>query len=86
MTTKNKAENVTFGKPKVSGAIYTAPIGTKLPTSASEELNAAFLNLGYVSEEGVTNSGEIDSERVKARSGDTVTIAFTGKLINFPIY
>lgn len=83
MATKNKVENVTFGKPKVSGAIYTAPIGTKLPTSASEELDAAFLNLGYVSEDGVKNSVEIDSEGVKAWGGDNVATAFNGKTDQF---
>ena len=46
------ATNVTVGKPKVGGAVHWAPLGTALPTSATEALNAAFVDLGYVSEDG----------------------------------
>ena len=33
---------VTNAKPKVGGAIYSAPTGTALPTDATSALNAAF--------------------------------------------
>ena len=52
----NDATKVSVGKPAVDGAVFSAPIGTALPTSTSAALNAAFANLGYVSEDGVTNS------------------------------
>lgn len=83
MFEKNRAENVTFGKPRVGGAIFTAPIGTKLPTTAKEDLDQAFQNLGYISEDGVTNTPEIDSEGKKAWGGDTVATAFNGKTDQF---
>lgn len=76
---KNKVENVTFGKPKIGGAVFSAPIGTTLPVSANEELAEAFENLGYVSEDGLTNATEIDSEPIRAWGGDTVATAFNGK-------
>ena len=46
------ATNVTTGKRGIDGGIYAAPIGTTLPVTATETLNAAFKNLGYISEEG----------------------------------
>lgn len=80
--------NVTAGKPKIGGAIYVAPIGTTLPTDASTALDAAFVGLGYVSEDGLTQSITRDSEAIKAWGGDTVMTTqtdfaetFTFKLI-----
>lgn len=68
------ATNVSAGKPKIGGAIHTAPVGTPLPTNAVDALDSAFVNLGYVSEDGTTNSTTIESEKIKAWGGDTVLI------------
>lgn len=66
------AKNVTAAKPKTGGAVFRAPLGTPLPTSAKDELNEAFENLGYMSEDGVTNTNSPTSESIKAWGGDTV--------------
>lgn len=63
---------VTAGKPKKGGCAYRAPLGTKLPISAREELNEAFRSLGYFSEDGLTNANSPTTDKIKAWGGDTV--------------
>ena len=59
-------KNVTAAKPKVGGAVYSAPLGTTLPTDATTALNVAFKALGYISEDGLKNKNSPSSENVKA--------------------
>lgn len=73
------AKKVTTAKPKKGGAIYRAPLDTKLPTSATEALADAFKSLGYVSKEGLTNANSPSSESIQAWGGDTVANYQTGK-------
>lgn len=69
---ENNAANVAVGQPSVTGAINAAPIGTTLPTDASTALDAAFENLGYISEDGLTNSIATDNQNTVAWGGDVV--------------
>lgn len=73
----NTAMNVAAGKPKVTGGVWYAPSGSTLPTDATTALDTAFVCLGYVSEDGVTQGITRDSEEIKAWGGDTVMTSQT---------
>lgn len=75
--------NVTASKPAVGGALSRAPSGTTLPTDATTALNAAFASLGYISEDGMTNSHVLDVTDIKAWGGDTVLSPQTGTADTF---
>lgn len=66
------ASNVTSAKPSVNGALSVADLGSKLPTDSMSTLDAAFKNLGYISEDGLTNQDTRKSEDSKAWGGDIV--------------
>lgn len=68
----NNSNLVTAGKPKVGGAVFRAPIGTTLPTDAITALASGFQNVGYISEDGVTNGNSKESEKIKDWGGVTV--------------
>ena len=76
----NTVTNVSAGKPKKSGAIYRAALGSTLPTDASGTLDTAFKALGYVSEDGLTNDNSPAAEDIRAWGGDVVLTVQTKKM------
>ena len=63
---------VTAGKPKVGGHIFRAPVGSTLPTDATTALDNAFVDMGYASEDGLTNSNSPESTVINAWGGTPV--------------
>ncbi|MDK7186857.1 phage tail protein [Facklamia hominis] len=79
----SNVEHVTAAKPKTGGAIWVAPAGTALPTDVATKLNAAFKPMGYVSEDGLTNSNSPESDTIKAWGGDVVNTVISERSDTF---
>ena len=73
------SSKVTAAKPKVGGAVYVAPEGTTLPANSTSALASAFVELGYASEDGLSNSSSPESDVIKAWGGDTVCTVTKGR-------
>ena len=82
MAWNNASELVVAG----NGQVYVAPVGTTLPTSPTAALNAAFVGLGYITEDGATvtvspdiaefNAWQSRSPIRREKTGQAVTVAF----------
>lgn len=78
-TTQNNKDNVSVGKGVVGGYLFSAPAGTALPTDYTTALNAAFVNLGYVTDEGAVFATEADSNTFKDLNGDDIASSSGGR-------
>lgn len=68
----------------LTGAVLTAPLGSTVPVNPTSAWDAAFVELGYVSEDGVTESYSDDTNEIKAwQRGATVRTVITGSTATF---
>ena len=59
------------------GAVFYAPKGTALPETFEEELAAAFVPVGILSEDGVSEGLSVDSNKIKGWPTQTVRVVNT---------
>lgn len=78
MATPN-VSNILVGAPDQTstGAIFTAAIGSTLPTDANTALTTPWASAGYVTEDGVTLSNEFDTVDIKDWSGKVCRVLST---------
>ena len=69
-STTNNTANVSAGKGVKGGYIFSAPVGTDLPTDIETPLDPAFKCLGFISEDGYVESVSEDSSDIVDMNGD----------------
>ena len=79
---------VNVGKPDtgVSGGVSSAPLGTTLPADATTALDAEFTNYGFISEDGLTETNEKSSDKIKAWGGRIVKNLQTDSSASFALW
>lgn len=71
-STANNTKNVSVGKGVAGGYMFVAPTGTALPTDNSTDLDAAYLNVGYLGDDGITFSDSSETDSFFDLNGDTI--------------
>ena len=69
--------DVKLGIGDVSGMFYHAPAGTALPTTADAALGAAWTEVGYVSQDGLSVSVNASTDSIKDWGNRTVRVIVT---------
>lgn len=79
------ADYISNGKAKAGGYIYAAlkTDSLTIPTDATSELGSEFVNLGLVSEDGLTESIDVTSEDITDATGDVVATLDGGSKTTF---
>jgi len=72
----NTASNVVAGVPLATGGILIGALSAAAPTTASDTLTG-FNAAGYIGEDGVTETNERSTDRIRAWGGDTVKVVQT---------
>lgn len=68
----------------VTGAVYVADTDATLPTDASTAVDAGFNDAGYISDDGITESHDDETESITAwQNGDEVRRIRTGHSVSW---
>lgn len=68
----NNQANVSVAKGVKGGYIFSAPVGTALPTDIKTSLNTSFSCLGFISEDGYVETVDEDSDDISDMNGDAM--------------
>lgn len=79
MAEANNTNNVSAGKGVVGGYLFSAPLGSTLPVDYATALDSAFVNLGYVTDDGATFSTDADSNTFKDLNGSDIATSNGGR-------
>lgn len=78
------AQNVFVAAPKAGGAVWSAPAGGKsIPTDAISPLSSEFEGHGFISEDGIANQVETETNDLKAYGGKVVKVVQTSRKETF---
>lgn len=80
VATANSQANVSAGKGVKGGYIFSAPVGTELPTDINTPLGQAFKVLGFVSEDGYVESVSEDANDIVDMNGDLMDSASSNRV------
>lgn len=69
-TNTNNQANVSAGKGVKGGYIFSAPVGTALPTDIKSRIDPEFRCLGFISEDGYVETIDEDSDDLVDMNGD----------------
>lgn len=79
----NLVQNVVAGKPLTTGGILSGPIGTALPTDVTTAITAGIEAVGYISDDGVSETMNRETDKIKAWGGDVVKIVQTEHSVTY---
>ena len=68
----NNQANVSSAKGVKGGYIFSAPVGTSLPTDIKTQLDPAFKCLGFISEDGYVEAIDEDADDINDMNGDVM--------------
>lgn len=71
-STPNNTINVSVGKGVTGGYMFVAPQGSALPADFDAELDAAFLNVGYLGDDGIVFSDSSSNDSFYDLNGDSI--------------
>jgi len=78
----NSAANVVAGVPLATGGVLIGALSATAPTTASSAI-AAFAAAGYIGEDGVTETNERNTDKIRAWGGDTVKVVQTEHNVSY---
>lgn len=70
--TQNNTKNVSYGKFKTGAYFFVAPYGTTLPTDNTTELDEAFVNMGFMGDDGFVFDNSVTTNTGQDANGDTI--------------